>query len=87
MLRKLTIKHKVYALATLGAVLALFIAGGAIYSINAVGVQLKQIAEEDIPLTSAVTQITVHQLEQAVLFERATRYAVMPKLWTIRHPQ
>lgn len=75
MLRKLTIKHKVYSLAILGAVLALLIAGGAMYSINAVGVQLKQIAEEDIPLTTAVTEITVHQLEQAIFFERAIRYA------------
>lgn len=75
MLRKVTIKHKVYFLAFLGAFLATLISGGSIYSISEVGKQLKQIAEEDIPLTNAVTEITVHQLEQAILFERAARYA------------
>ena len=75
MLRKLTIKYKVYMLACLGGFLALAIAGGSLYSINEVGKKLRQIAEEDIPLTSAVTEITVHQLEQAILFERAARFA------------
>ncbi len=75
MLRRLTIKHKVYTLAILGAILAILISSGAIYSINAIGKQLTQIAEEDIPLTKAVTKITIHQLEQAIMFERATRYA------------
>ena len=74
MLRKLTIKHKVYFLAVLGAVLAIGISVESIYSINQVGHKLKQIVEEDIPMTNAVTQITVHQLEQAVMFERAARY-------------
>ena len=72
---KLTIKHKVFALAIFGGLLAILISAGSIYSINAVGKQLKQIAEEDIPLTNAVAEITVHQLEQAVSFERAARYA------------
>ncbi len=75
MFRKLTIKHKVYFLAIFGAVLSLSISIGSIYSINAVGKKLAQIAEEDIPLTSSIMGITVHQLEQAIYFERATRYA------------
>ncbi len=75
MLKGLTIKRKIYTLATLAILISLFIAGGAIYSINIIGKQLKQVAEEDIPLTAAVSKITVHQLEQAVLFERAIRLA------------
>ncbi len=35
-----------------------------------IGVELVNIAEEDIPITNAFTQITVNQLQQAVLFER-----------------
>jgi len=35
-----------------------------------IGLELVDIAEEDIPITNAFTQITINQLEQAVLFER-----------------
>ena len=45
-----------------------------ILKINHVGNELHAIAEEDIPLTEAVTEITVNQLEQAIWFERALRY-------------
>ena len=38
------------------------------------GDELEAIAEEDIPLTEAITEITVNQLEQAIWFERALRY-------------
>lgn len=75
MFRGITIKQKVYFLAILGAALTILISAGSTLSINAVGVKLAQIAEEDIPLTNNVTEITVHQLEQAILFERAARYA------------
>ena len=75
MLRKITIRLKVYMLAGLGVFLALGIAGGSLYSIHQVGKQLHQIAEEDIPLTQAVTKVMVHQLEQAIRFERAARFA------------
>lgn len=68
MLRKITIKHKVYSLAAFGALLAIGISILSISSINLVGKRLKQIAEEDIPLTSTVTEINVHHLEQAILF-------------------
>lgn len=38
---------------------------------NSVGVLLVEIAEEDIPLTGMVAEITVNQLEQALWLERA----------------
>ena len=79
MLKKLTIKQKVYSLAIFGAVLAIFIAAGSIFSLHSIGIKLKQIAEEDIPLTNKVTEITIHQLEQAISFERAVRYAQFMK--------
>lgn len=75
MLYKLTIKSKVYSLAIFGVLLALGIAFGSYQSIKMIGVKLDKIATENIPLTSAVTVITIHQLEQAVLFERSARYA------------
>ena len=42
-------------------------------SINKVGIELKSIAEDDIPMTTMLTEITVKQLEQAVLLERVLR--------------
>ena len=75
MFRKITIKQKVFFLAFLGAILSVLIAAGSVTSINAIGKKLHQVAEEDIPLTAAVSGITVGQLEQAIYFEKAARYA------------
>ncbi|MDJ0895249.1 MAG: methyl-accepting chemotaxis protein [Alphaproteobacteria bacterium] len=41
----------------------------------AIGKELESIAERDIPLTDSITKVTIHQLEQAVHFERALRLA------------
>lgn len=49
----------------------------AVLSINAmktVGSELEGIVNNDIPLTSKVTKITEHQLEQAIIYERMIRY-------------
>ncbi len=45
-----------------------------IISSKTVLVELKNISEKDIPLTSVLSSITEHQLEQAIWFERAIRY-------------
>lgn len=74
MFYKLTVRHKIFILAGLGVLLGFLTAAGSVYSIRQIGGELKQIAEEDIPLTNSVTEITVHQLEQAILFERAARF-------------
>lgn len=63
MLKNIKIAHKVYLLALFGAFLGLGLAVGSVYSITEVGNKLKQIAEEDIPLTKAVSKVTIHQLE------------------------
>ncbi len=75
MLRKMTIKFKIYAFTILAIFIMVGISAGASYSLLYVGGKLKQIAEEDIPLTNLMSEATAHQLEQAVLFERAVRYA------------
>lgn len=46
----------------------------AILSMHSIGKELKNITEEDLPLIEALTKITIHQLEQAIHFERAIRY-------------
>lgn len=48
-----------------------------ISSMNKIGKELIDIAEEDIPLTQALTKITEHQLQQAILFERFLLHTLM----------
>ena len=71
----MTIKKKVYALAGMGASFTALVSICAILALYLIGAKLVQVAEEDIPLTNKVSEITIHQLEQAVLFERSVRYA------------
>lgn len=49
----------------------LTVSGVSLWQMNIIGTEIEAIAERDIPLTTALTNITVHQLEQAVNFERA----------------
>lgn len=76
MLSRLTIAQKVYLLG-LSQLFAMMIMGGfALYQMNKIGNELIDIAEEDIPLTKMLTVVTEHQLEQAILFERALVKAI-----------
>jgi len=67
------ISHKVYMIVLLSAVISLAIAGAAIWKMTQIGNELEEIAHQDIPLTENVTAVTLHQLEQAILLERALR--------------
>ncbi|NRF13070.1 methyl-accepting chemotaxis protein [Vibrio coralliilyticus] len=76
MLSRLTIAQKVYLLG-FSQLLAMIIMGVfALYQMNKIGNELVDIAEEDIPLTKMLTVVTEHQLEQAILFERALIKAI-----------
>lgn len=39
-----------------------------------IGTEIIEIAEQDIPLTEKITQVTIHQLEQSIQFEKMVRY-------------
>jgi methyl-accepting chemotaxis protein len=43
--------------------------------ISAIGLEIEAIAEENLPLLDNVVQVTINQLEQAVMFERAMLHA------------
>lgn len=73
-LSKITLKAKIAGLA---AFLLIAMAGGGLYSLSSmwmIGEELVAIAEEDIPLTTVLTEITINQLEQAIWFERSLRF-------------
>ena len=64
---------KLYGVVALCLAALLLVAGTAIYQFVKIGHELENISEFDAPLTAALTEVTVHQLEQAILFERALR--------------
>ncbi|MEE9302817.1 MAG: HAMP domain-containing methyl-accepting chemotaxis protein [Thiotrichaceae bacterium] len=73
-LKNLSIKVWIIGLASVLLLLMLAGALTSIISINNIGQELEGIAEQDIPITSNLTNITIHQLEQAIHFERAFRH-------------
>ncbi len=71
MMDNLTFKNKLTILAIGNIFLLLCVSLLSVYGFQSIGKQLTSIAHEDVPLTNAVSEITVNQLEQAVIFERA----------------
>ena len=70
MLANTKISIKIYSLAAMLLVILVGAAATGIYQMNKIGVEIADVAEIDIPLTENITRITIHQLEQAILFER-----------------
>ncbi len=74
MYKNLPMRWKMLLQVALSALILLGVGVFAERQLSAIGVEITEIAEEDIPLTTALTDITVHQLEQAIHLERAIRY-------------
>jgi methyl-accepting chemotaxis protein len=74
LLNNMSLKAKMLGFASILIGLMILSSSYAIYTMNSIGKELFTIAEEDIPLTEKIAQITVHQLEQAVNFERSMHY-------------
>ncbi len=71
--KSMNVGTKVMAIVGFCLMLLVIVAGISIYQMNRIGGEIVNIAERDIPLTEALTQITIHQLEQAINFERGMR--------------
>ncbi|WP_282604983.1 methyl-accepting chemotaxis protein [Pelagibius sp. Alg239-R121] len=74
MYKNLSIRWKMMLLVALSVIILASVNLYANFQIAAIGTELEAIAEDDLPLTSIVTKITVHQLEQAIQFERTLRF-------------
>ncbi|MEH6446057.1 MAG: methyl-accepting chemotaxis protein [Oceanospirillaceae bacterium] len=70
MFSNIKIATKIYAFAGLMLACIVLLGTVSLLQMQKIGVELIDVAEEDIPITNALTQITINQLEQAVLFER-----------------
>jgi len=68
-----TVMHKLLGIVGLCLVSTAVVAGIGVWQMSRIGLEIKSVAEDDMPLTAAVSQVTVHQLEQAVLLERILR--------------
>lgn len=79
LLNKISIKFKLFALGGILIFFILFSTAVSVYKMGQIGDEIVAIAEQDIPLTEVVTKVTIHQLEQAVNFERALRFGVEMK--------
>lgn len=77
MLSKIKISQKVYILGVIQLLLICLVGGVGYSQMSKIGLELIDIAEEDIPLTGMLTQLTEHQLQEAVLFERSLRKGLM----------
>lgn len=74
LLKNLSLKSKIMGTVCILLALLLFNAGYAIFSMNKIDHELSAIAGEDIELTKILTEVTIHQLEQSIQFERALHY-------------
>ncbi|MEO9903873.1 methyl-accepting chemotaxis protein [Nisaea sp.] len=79
MFTSLSIRKKIVAVCLVTLPLPLLALAYAVYSMNLIGMELKEIAEEDMPITRQLTEVTVLQLEQAIHFEKALRFAGIMK--------
>jgi methyl-accepting chemotaxis protein len=74
----LSVGKKMLAIVSVSFVGLIVVAARAITQMSKIGDELSGIAERDVPLTIVIGRITAHQLEQAVNYERAVRYAESP---------
>lgn len=70
-MKNFKIGSRILALLGLQMFVMVLLASVAIFTMDKIGTELTDIAEEDIPLTEMLQKITIHQLEQAILTEQA----------------
>ncbi|MDK1290591.1 methyl-accepting chemotaxis protein [Pseudoalteromonas umbrosa] len=73
-MNQLKIAHRIYLMSGIQLTMLLLVSTIALVQMAKIGYELIDIAEEDIPLNNFLTQITEHQLEQAILLERMLLY-------------
>ncbi len=79
-LSKYSVKGKIIGNSVFFLFLMLISTCFGLFSMIQIGGELKAISEKDIPMTKLLTMITQHQLEQAILFERAVRFGGLLKI-------
>ncbi|MEO5327007.1 MAG: methyl-accepting chemotaxis protein [Magnetococcus sp. THC-1_WYH] len=68
------LRTQILGLVILLVVLMAGLSGYGIFQMGVIGGEIKGVAEQDMPLTKVVTEVTAYQLEQSVSFERVFRH-------------
>ena len=71
----ISVKTKISLLVSILMLALITNVGYSSFKMRQIGEQIVAIAEDDIPLTRSLTEITINQLEQAINFERILRNA------------
>ena len=79
LLGTLKISTRVYILALINLILISLVGGFAILQMKKIGNELIDIAEENLPVSQALSLVAQHQLKQAVLFERGLALSIAQK--------
>ena len=78
--RNLRISHRLYSLVGMLVVFIGILGAVGVYTMSVIGHELEEVAHRDLPLNGILEKITQHQLEQAILMEKALRIAnISPK--------
>ena len=73
--RSLSVMQKLMAIVGLCVAFTFAVGGTAVWQLSLIGQEMQSVVRNDMPLTSMVHKISEHQLEQAMLLERAARLA------------
>lgn len=73
-LNRISLRNLILSNSFILLVFLLICSGYALFAMRQISFELESISKTDIPLTSSVTLITEHQLQQSIHFERAVRY-------------
>ena len=71
----LKVGHKIWGLVAVLLVSCIVVATSILWQLNTIKNEIHEVSSEHIPLTELATQITIHQLEQAIQVERGIRVA------------
>ncbi|MCZ6509067.1 MAG: methyl-accepting chemotaxis protein [Alphaproteobacteria bacterium] len=71
--RRISVGQKIMAIVAMCIAFLVIVGAVGIVSMAKIGDEITQIAEADLPVVNAVSTITSHQLEQAILLESAMR--------------
>ncbi len=71
LLYRLRFSHRIISMVAISLIGIIILSSIMLYQLNSISGKIKDITDQDIPLTALISQITFQQLEQAVLFERA----------------
>lgn len=71
--KTISVGAKIFGVVGICLSLLVLVAGTSLWQMKNIGGEIENIAERDLPMTSGLIQITIHQLEQAINFERSVR--------------